>query len=133
MVKGINLALLRKIRKQKNLTLAEVASKTGYSIARISEIERSENAPLVTIESICEALDISFLYLSNLSCANEFNTADVNSDNNNFAKLGYNRIASNQLFDVLKLVKNWKRADIEELLQYIRIREFNIRKTRNKD
>ncbi|MCS7202576.1 MAG: helix-turn-helix transcriptional regulator [Dictyoglomus sp.] len=51
---------IRKIRKQKNLTLEELSKKTGLSLSYISLIERGlKNPSLKALEKIAECLDIS--------------------------------------------------------------------------
>ena len=51
---------LKAARKQKRLTLKEVASVTNLSISYISDIEHGKSLPPIdTLTSLCRALDIS--------------------------------------------------------------------------
>ena len=57
--------LLREIRKEKNITLDELARKTGMSKGHLSRIERKETDPTITsLARIALALntDITKLY-----------------------------------------------------------------------
>ena len=56
-------AKIREIRKSKNLSIAELAEKTGLSTGIISQIERDLVTPsVVTFWKISKALEVSFGY-----------------------------------------------------------------------
>lgn len=61
-------ALLKKIRKQHNITLQELSKKSGLSIAYISLLERGLNSPTIeNLNKICQCLKITLTdLLSNL-------------------------------------------------------------------
>lgn len=61
-------ALLKKIRKQHNITLQELSTKSGLSIAYISLLERGLNSPTIeNLNKICQCLKITLTdLLSNL-------------------------------------------------------------------
>lgn len=55
---------LRKFRNEKNVTLAELADMTNFSIGYLSNLERDLSSPtLDNIQIICQALDISLVKL----------------------------------------------------------------------
>lgn len=55
---------IRSYRKEKGLTLAEVAEKTNLSIGYLSNLERGTSSPtLENIQKICEILNISLMKL----------------------------------------------------------------------
>lgn len=55
---------LRKHRKEKNVTLAELSQKTDLSIGYLSNLERDLSSPtLDNVQKICEALEISLVKL----------------------------------------------------------------------
>lgn len=63
MVKDLGMRL-RNIRKQKGITLKELAYKTGLSIGFISNVERDLCSPtLDNIQRLCAALDITLVSL----------------------------------------------------------------------
>ena len=52
--------VIRRIRKDANMTIDDLAAATGLSRAYISQVENSKAAPsLQTIRRICRALDVS--------------------------------------------------------------------------
>ncbi len=52
--------ILKKLRKEKRMTLDVLAQKTGFTKGYLSKIERSEKQPpFATLEILAEALDIS--------------------------------------------------------------------------
>jgi transcriptional regulator with XRE-family HTH domain len=56
--------LLREIRKEKNITLDELARKTGMSKGHLSRIERKETDPTITsLARIALALNIDITKL----------------------------------------------------------------------
>lgn len=56
--------VIRKIRKQKNLTLKSLSEKAGLSIIYLGEIERGQKYPSASvIKSISDALDIDLVEL----------------------------------------------------------------------
>ncbi|MDD7753813.1 MAG: helix-turn-helix transcriptional regulator [Clostridiales bacterium] len=56
--------ILRKIRKEKNMSLDELAKLTGISKAHLSYIERNEKEPTISILCmIAKALNVSILDL----------------------------------------------------------------------
>lgn len=58
--------ILRKYRKQHNITLQELADKTGLSTAYISLLERNINSPtLKNLNAICQALHTTMASLIN--------------------------------------------------------------------
>ncbi len=62
---------IRKVRKNKNLTLAEMAKKCGCSPSLLSQIETGAlNPSLSTLKNICDALDMR---ISSLISNNNFN------------------------------------------------------------
>lgn len=53
--------ILKKIRKDKKITLQEIANKSALSTAYLSKLERNMNSPtLVQLHKICEALEVNF-------------------------------------------------------------------------
>ena len=51
---------VRSLRKERGITLQQLAEATGLSTGYLSNLERNVNSPtLVNIQKICEALDIS--------------------------------------------------------------------------
>ena len=55
---------IRELRKRKNMSLTELAQKSGLSAATISQIERDNVDPtLTTLYKICKALDITLASL----------------------------------------------------------------------
>lgn len=51
---------IRKLRKQQNLTLLELAAKTNLSVGYLSNVERNAKSPtLVKLQKICEVLNTS--------------------------------------------------------------------------
>ncbi len=65
--------ILRKYRKQRNVTLQELADKTGLSTAYISLLERNINSPtLKNLNAICQALNTTMASLiSELEASDE--------------------------------------------------------------
>lgn len=61
-------ALLKKIRKQQNVTLQDLSKKSGLSVAYISLLERGLNSPTIeNLNKICQCLKITLTdLLSNL-------------------------------------------------------------------
>ncbi len=56
--------LLKRCRKEKNLTLQEVATRSGLSISYISLLERGLNSPTIeNLNKLCFALDITLTSL----------------------------------------------------------------------
>lgn len=56
--------ILRKIRKEKNMSLDELAKLTGISKAHLSYVERNEKEPTISILCmIAKALNVSILDL----------------------------------------------------------------------
>lgn len=56
--------ILRKIKKEKNMSLDELAKLTGISKAHLSYIERNEKEPTISILCmIAKALNVSILDL----------------------------------------------------------------------
>lgn len=55
---------VRSHRRDKGMTLQQLAQATGLSIGYLSNLERNTNSPtLINVQKICEALDISFYNL----------------------------------------------------------------------
>jgi len=55
---------IRAIRKQKNITLQELADRTGFTKSYVSKIERSKKAPpYATVNKIAKALEVEVAYL----------------------------------------------------------------------
>ena len=51
---------LRRIRKEKGLTLMELAELSGISYQALSKYERNENTPSIAVaEWLCEVFDVS--------------------------------------------------------------------------
>lgn len=56
--------IIRKLRKEKNLSLKELSEKSGVSIAMISQIERGNADPtMTTLYKICEGLNTTITSL----------------------------------------------------------------------
>lgn len=55
---------LRKLRKDKNITLKELARKSGLSVSFISNLERDLCSPTIdNLQKICEAMELSIISL----------------------------------------------------------------------
>lgn len=55
---------IKAIRKQKNITLKDLASRTGFTKSYLSKIERSKKAPpYSTVKKIALALEVELAYL----------------------------------------------------------------------
>ena len=53
--------ILKKIRKNKKITLQQVADKSTLSVAYLSKLERNLSSPtLIQLHKICEALEVTF-------------------------------------------------------------------------
>ena len=53
--------LIKKVRKNSNITLSELAKKSGLSVSYISTIERGVNSPTIAnLQKICRCLDVTF-------------------------------------------------------------------------
>lgn len=51
---------IRKIRKQKGLTLVKLAARCGLSPSFLSQVEREVSSlSIISFDAICEALDVS--------------------------------------------------------------------------
>lgn len=78
---------LKKIRKEKNLSLAEASKATNVSVTMLSQIERNDSIPtLTTVWKICNGLKINF---RDLVCVDDtqnvikniFNLTSLTQDN----------------------------------------------------
>lgn len=54
---------LKRVRKERNLTLMELEEKSNISANQLSRIERGQNPKLSTMEQIASALDIPLTHL----------------------------------------------------------------------
>ena len=82
--------ILKKIRKDKKITLQEVADKSALSTAYLSKLERNMNSPtLVQLHKICEALEVSFseVIKSKDSNATNLKTDEIIVKNNERKKI----------------------------------------------
>ncbi|WP_026699576.1 helix-turn-helix domain-containing protein [Salibacterium aidingense] len=57
-------SVIRKLRKEKNLSLKELSSKSSVSIATVSQIERDNTDPAITtLYKLCKGLDVTIAEL----------------------------------------------------------------------
>jgi XRE family transcriptional regulator, regulator of sulfur utilization len=70
---------LKELRSARDLTLKEVAERTGLSVSYLSDIERGRTTPtLNTLELVAEALEISVIdFLAGVDFAGELTDAHL--------------------------------------------------------
>lgn len=99
---------LKAARKQKRLTLKEVASVTNLSISYISDIEHGKSLPPIdTLTSLCKALDISMYSF-------------FKEDQPMFLR---ETTLQGELTDLLRDFSDWSSEDKEELICYLKAKK----------
>ncbi len=105
---------LKKLRKAKNLTVKDVADKTGFSTSFVYAIEQERKNPCFeNILLLCEKLDVPPVYFFDDS------------------KTSFDIIMENGALELLELLRDygsWSKAQKEDLKQYIQF--LNSKKVR---
>ncbi|WP_313120784.1 helix-turn-helix domain-containing protein [Proteiniclasticum ruminis] len=99
---------LKAARKQKRLTLKEVASVTNLSISYISDIEHGKSLPPIdTLTSLCRALDISMYSF-------------FKEEEPMFLR---ETTLQGELTELLRDFPDWSPEDKEELIRYLKAKK----------
>ena len=78
---------IKVIRKQKNITLKELADRTGFTKSYVSKIEKSKKAPpYSTVIKIAMALEVEVTYLLNEHLS-DFSDIRISFSKNNHGKI----------------------------------------------
>ena len=82
--------MLKKIRKDKEVTKISVAKKTGINIGHLTHIEKGERTPShKALRAICDCLDIPFSFMS---CLYDKKITTTQKNSNVLDYLPYNKI-----------------------------------------
>jgi len=111
--------VIKKRRQRMNMTLEELAAKTGLSVGYISKLERSDKVPpFATLQKIAAVIEIDMAELLGISHGTSEDEADKdiyihrNDDSER-------RITENTGYHTIPLVKGYKQRSIAPFLIYL--------------